>query len=349
MGRSGAETCVASFYRGLPLKDGELFTQEVTREGLAPFFFHQVKSSASNPFSSAILDELRHSFVANVALHLNRENTLLQILNHFERQRISCLVLKGMALAYLVYPDPATRTMGDIDLLIQPNQIRQASETLVSLGYRPISHYAEYEEELLHFGGELAFYKERESLVELHWMLEQYERLKGIIRIDEGALWQRTITYSVNGVTVRTLCLEDQLLTLSIHLGLVHRMQGLKWLLDIDRVIRTFDKSIDWTILLERARQWGISRLLSHVLWLSRERFATPIPPRLCLRPVVGSTTPFGSFLFLDRWPDRFIMLKRILFPSGDWLRFRYHLKKGQRLFPYRVLHPFRLLCGKFS
>ena len=349
MGRSGAETCVASYYRGLPLEDLELFTQEVTREGLAPFFFHHFKSSASSLISSTALDGLRHSFIANVALHLNREGALLQILNHFERQRISCLVLKGMALAYLIYPDPATRTMGDIDLLIQPNQIRQASETLVSLGYRPISHYAEYEEELLHFGGELAFYKERESLVELHWMLEQYERLRGIIRIDEGALWQRTITYSVNGVMVRTLCLEDQLLTLSIHLGLVHRMQGLKWLLDIDRVIRTFDRQIDWALLMQRAKTWGIRRLLSHVLWMSKETFGTPLPPEVSIQLVWGSHTPFAQFVFLDRWQDRVQVLIRVVFPSGDWLRFRYRLKKGQHLFPYRILHPFRLLCGRFS
>ena len=349
MRHSGAEACVASFYRGLPLEDGELFTQAVIREGLAPFFYHRLKSSSPNLISSDLLDGLRRSFITSVAVHLNLEDTLLQILDHFERQKISCLVLKGMALAYLVYPDPATRTMGDIDFLIRPQEIRRAAETLASLGYHPLSQYQAYEEELIRFGGELAFVKPVGPMVELHWELEQYERLKGLIRIDEEALWQRAISYSVNGIQARTPSPEDQLLTLSIHLGMVHRMKGLKWLLDIDRLIRTLGPQIDWPLLMKRAKTWGIHRLLCHVLWMSKETFGTPLPPEVSIQSVWGSRTPFTQFVFLDRWQDRVRVLMRSFFPSSDWLRFRYRLKREEPVFPYRLLHPVRLLLGKFS
>ena len=349
MKHSSATSTVASAYQGQPLKDGKLFLQEVVEEGLAPFFFHRLKSASNTLLPSSRLETLKRSFLASAARHLHLEQALMQILNQFEHERISCLVLKGMALAYLIYPDPATRTMGDIDLLIQPDQIRQATEALASLGYHPFSQYQEYEEELIRFGGELAFVKTGAPMVELHWALEQYERFKGLIRIDEEALWQRAISYSVNGIQARTLSLEDQLLTLSIHLGMVHRMKGLKWLLDIDRLIRTLGPHIDWPLLMQRAKAWGIRRLLCHILWMSKETFGTPLPPEVSIKPVWGSHTPFAQFVFLDRWQDRVPVLIRVVFPSGDWLRFRYHLKKGQRLFPYRVLHPFRLLCGKFS
>ncbi len=319
----------------------------VAEEGLAPFFFYYLRSSSNALIPSAELETLRRSFLASAARHLSLEQTLVQILGTFEERGVSCLVLKGMALAYLVYPDPATRTMSDIDLLIHPHAIGQASEALGQLGYRAVRQYEEYKEELCHFGGELAFVKTGGPLVELHWMLEQYERLRGLIHIDEESLWQRAVSYSLNGTQAKALSAEDQVLTLSIHLGLVHRMKGVKWLLDIDQLIRTLGREIDGFLLVNRAKQWGIYRLLCHVLWACQETFHTPFPAGVKGRALRGAKGLLGSWLFLDRWQDRFRMLQRVFFPSSDWLRFRYRLKKEETVLPYRIFHPVRLLFGR--
>jgi hypothetical protein len=64
------------------------------------------------------------------------ERQLREILDTFGRENISSLVLKGPALAWTVYPDPATRPFADIDLLVRPDQYMKARNILNQLGYR---------------------------------------------------------------------------------------------------------------------------------------------------------------------------------------------------------------------
>jgi hypothetical protein len=46
------------------------------------------------------------------------------------------ILLKGAALAYTLYPDPALRPMSDLDLLIHPQDLKQAVQVIQSMGYR---------------------------------------------------------------------------------------------------------------------------------------------------------------------------------------------------------------------
>lgn len=291
---------------------------------------------------------LAHGFVRSAARHLLFEKALADVDDAFREAGIDFLVLKGMALGYLVYPDPATRPMTDIDLLVRPRDVGRAAKRLEGLGYQPLEHHQGFTEELVRFGGELSFGRTPGPFLDLHWLLEQYERLRGLIRIDEEALWQRAMSYTMGGRRLKTPSLEDQVLTLSIHLGLVHRMKGLRWLLDIDLLIRTFSDEIDWPVAMQRARQWGIDGLVRHTVWLSRETFDTPVPPAIP-RPLRGSRTPLGPLVLLDRWRDRFQVIRRVLFPSRDWLRFRYRLERPHAVWLYRVYHPLLVLTGRFE
>jgi len=198
-------TLLASVYQGKAPGDWDLFVVRSSQEGMAPFFFRHLKSFPSGFIPSPHLETLKQLFLVSAGHHLTLEQALLKILNQFAAQGIDCLVLKGMALAYLTYPDPADRTMVDIDLFVRSGDLRRATEVLASLGYRTAGQYQTYQEELIRFGGELAFQRPQGPLVELHWMMEQYERLRGLIRIDEDALWRRAISYPINGIQVKTL------------------------------------------------------------------------------------------------------------------------------------------------
>ncbi|MER3458636.1 MAG: hypothetical protein C4309_08450, partial [Chloroflexota bacterium] len=54
-----------------------------------------------------------------------------------EAASIPAIVLKGPALALTIYPDPALRVIGDLDLLVRREQVEQAMAALHSLGYGP--------------------------------------------------------------------------------------------------------------------------------------------------------------------------------------------------------------------
>jgi hypothetical protein len=69
--------------------------------------------------------------------HANRvrAKTLAKVLDAFQTAGIDVLVLKGTALAHLVYPQPGLRSMRDVDLLVSRSQARQAQTLLAELGF----------------------------------------------------------------------------------------------------------------------------------------------------------------------------------------------------------------------
>ena len=49
---------------------------------------------------------------------------------------VECIVVKGMHTARTLFPEPGTRPMGDIDLVIRPAQVDAAETALTAAGYR---------------------------------------------------------------------------------------------------------------------------------------------------------------------------------------------------------------------
>ena len=297
------------------------------------------------PCSFHMLNPGKEYLIQNAARQLLFEQALFEIDTAFKEKEIEYLVLKGMARAYLIYPDPAARSMVDVDLYLHAEDIPRAIAGLKDLGYQ--MHEEEFKEELLAFSGEFAFYKTRGPLIELHSGLEQYERLKGIVTIDEKALWDRTASYQISGKTFKTLCPEHQLLSLSIHLGLVHRFEGLKWFLDIDRLLIAYGKTLYWEELLQTAKRWKVERVVAEVLLTTQELFNTPMPSlSFKKRPSFLRKAAF-QWCLLDRPQDQIRVLWRIFYPSREWLIYRYRLQNRKKVFCYRLLHPFLVVSGK--
>lgn len=298
------------------------------------------------PTPTSLLTPSRESFVQNAAKNLLFEQTFLELGSLFQKERIPFLVQKGMTLAYTLYPDPATRPMVDIDLYLRKEDIPKATSLLKEKGY----HLAEtgFEEEMLAFGGEFRFYK-KEQLpgVELHWCLEQYERLKEIVRIEEEALWEKKGSYTVSGKKFFTFSPEHELFSLIIHLGYVHRFQGLKWFVDIDRWILKYGGTADWEGIFAMAKRWGMERLLCQVLLETETLLDTPLPPLPVRKRSRWLKYSVFQWLLPDRPTDRLRLIGRIFFPSREWMIYRYRLTNRSRASLYRLLHPFLVLVGK--
>ncbi len=79
-----------------------------------------------------------------------------QVLNLLEKNQIPCVILKGKGSA-LSYPNPSLRILGDIDLLVAPENIESVSQLFIQDGFE------EKEDGDLH----RAFHKDK-IIVELH-------------------------------------------------------------------------------------------------------------------------------------------------------------------------------------
>jgi Uncharacterised nucleotidyltransferase len=66
-----------------------------------------------------------------------RDQALAHILGCYQAAEIDVLVLKGAALAHLVYPQPLLRPMRDIDILVRPSDVYRAYALLPEIGFAP--------------------------------------------------------------------------------------------------------------------------------------------------------------------------------------------------------------------
>ena len=85
--------------------------------------------------------EIRQSLVdrqrAQIFLSMRLTAELFRILDLFTTEGIDALVIKGPALAARAYADSATRSYGDLDLLVRQRDIRRATELMCAAGFAP--------------------------------------------------------------------------------------------------------------------------------------------------------------------------------------------------------------------
>lgn len=108
---------------------------QAEKHGLGPLVYTHFKA-----INALVPAEVGIS-LKGLALRHRRANAVLttmlaEILNQLYCAGIPVLVLKGAALAYLVYPRPELRPMRDLDLLVRPEDTPRARAVLHQIGFR---------------------------------------------------------------------------------------------------------------------------------------------------------------------------------------------------------------------
>lgn len=124
------------------------------QEDLAPLLYHIItKTALLTPNSSpttpdpspltpnyyAVSDEITNSlkdlYNQYLVRHMVQFNELDKILNSFEKEEIDVISLKGAYIAKEYYPDSSLRPMADLDLLIRPEDMKRAGNSIEKMGY----------------------------------------------------------------------------------------------------------------------------------------------------------------------------------------------------------------------
>jgi Uncharacterised nucleotidyltransferase len=95
---------------------------------------------------AAAAENVRRMLLALAVRHRRtavvREACIDELLTAFAAAGIRVILLKGAALAHLIYPRPELRPMVDIDVLIAPGQTAHATEVISALGYSLASQHS---------------------------------------------------------------------------------------------------------------------------------------------------------------------------------------------------------------
>jgi len=188
---------------------------------------------------------------------------------------IPVIVLKGAYLAEAVYADAARRSMSDIDLLVPERYLARAAATLESDGYAARAPY-DLETTLAATPPDHLprFVKRGAVGIELHWLLLPFSPC-----CDVQEVWDRAVPFRGRARDRLALCPEDLLLHLCAHASYKHRFEmGLRAACDLAETVRRFGAALNWTSLVDRARQWRWQRGTYLALRLAKETLGAAVP-----------------------------------------------------------------------
>ncbi len=345
-----------------------LDVQWLRQHGLTALAWTRFHKSTSLP--AEILADLSRAYYVAVADTELHQRELIKVLQSLAAQNCQPVIFKGVALAFMIYPNAACRLMGDLDLWLKDEEMPLARSALEAIGYvhdvkvdRPVDW-------MMQTGGELRLMGTLpgQGLVEFHWSVFAGEWLQRTTCVDNVGLRQRLEPAIIFGQSVLTLAPEDALLQLVAHTAVNHQlsMSALRSLFDIVLLVR--HQPFDWAVLVARAKQWRLAVSTWLVLNLcvdlldlheAREAVQKLAPSRfrrwLISRLVAADfvlnlqdlRTKKRRYIFLllliDRPRDVFKLIYRTLWPESVWLSARYQTRSSLRL---RLRHFFNAMRG---
>lgn len=189
---------------------------------------------------------------------------------------IKPVVLKGPALASLLYDDPIVRPSTDIDLLVRRKELDAACAAIERIGgllpsdeTRAFQLANSYDLQVT-----LPATAGKAGLLELHWDLAP----RGLFAVDLDAWRSRSVEFALDGLSARRFSNEDMLLHLALHMR-KHRYVGLRWLCDVAEIVRRFSATFDWPYVVRTAQAAGLQVLLYTSLQLADRLLDAPVNP----------------------------------------------------------------------
>ena len=248
---------------------------------------------------------LRHDYVVNLFSVDKRQAVLAEAVAALSEAGIEVALLTGISYAGDLYPDPAVRVMGDLDLLVGSSELKGALGCLQALGYRDgtpggssPSHHA------------LQLFRGDGGAIDLHQNIEQPWRS----RIDLHEVWARAVpAEDVPGA--RRLERVDQLLFHLTHMSRSELMVPLMNYIDAAALERRLSAA-DIEELMERTRRYGVergcvvARAMGKALREGRDR---------AWLPLWGRILPDCEEVVRGRLPSRHVQLARKAVLNDRW------------------------------
>ncbi|MEA5598347.1 nucleotidyltransferase family protein [Rivularia sp. UHCC 0363] len=292
--------------------DWEYLTQTADRHGVLSLMYSRFNSICPEAVPEPVLNQWRRSFQYIAQRNLFLTGEVVNLLKLFKKQNIVALPYKGPVLATLIYKNVALRRFGDLDIIVQQEDIFAVRELLIAQGYRPnkemtdaqlvkyLNSKTEHTYDFIH--------DDKNVFLEIHWRIAP----KYITPIAAKDLWQDLEPFSLAGTTINNLPLEDWLPILCVH-GSRHVWERLSWLCDIATLI---DKNpdINWQKVVQQANTWGCQRMLFLGLYMAQDLFGVDLPPEIWqqmkqVEPIVKGIAPqvYNQLFASVRTSDKFM------------------------------------------
>lgn len=336
------------------LDDEELF-QEAKKNGVQSIVAHSLtKVFGSENVHAHWLDEYEivNKRISSYMDELERAAALLQ------EHDIKLLALKNSGITKVLYPHYGACPMGDIDVLVDKSQFREAHEVLKSEGYK-LKFRSPLEEDNIeaaeHGGG--AEYQVQLPNGDMLWFELQWRPVAGRwIQPDQEPTSTELVKRSIKlpNSYVRLLSNEDNLLQVSLHTAkhTFVRAPGFRLHTDVDRIVSSLE--IDWNLFVNKVKSLKTNTAVYFSLAMAKSLLGTQVPDEVLeqIKPSklkikimkswlerVGIFYPdepkwsrLGYIIFVSMLYDSLFDLLRGIFPSAQSIKEQYNVKSNWQL-----------------
>jgi hypothetical protein len=248
-------------------------------QGIAPLLYNCLKGiREKRHIPQEVMDKLKKAYHENIARNMYLYSELLRIIKAFGDKGVKVIVLKGAALAKIVYKDIGLRSMIDIDLLVKKEDLPYAKETMSDLGYVPKMRLLSEEWFTKnHFHLPRYIHREKSLFVEIHWHITR----KSFNTIDIKKWFERARCIKFDGCQVLIPSPEDMIIHLCLHLynhG-YHSKMILRELCDISETLNLYREEIDWMLFQKEVDDYGLHRPVYSILYVAKNFYKSTCVP----------------------------------------------------------------------
>jgi len=255
---------------------GKGFWKWAWREGVGACVWHALQKQDICVDPEIRTECIEQPLRSQIAHTLMLRAVATEVLRLFSGAGISVVMLRGQAVADVLYSPATMRPQVDIDLLIREGDIQQVADLLAKAGFACLPHHS-------------LLFRRGEVLLDMHTEPLGIERIASwalLTPLRAGDFFRHAHRGPLLGVDA--LLTDDalQLPYLSFH-AMKHSFERLLWLWDIALLARKIGEAGTWAELQTGIASYGLQRPCFYALSYVDAHLAAPVPASLLdtLRP----------------------------------------------------------------
>ncbi len=272
LGVGTGKVSVASLEQ-LSTADWDKVIRQSGKHGIIPLLYHRFKATgAMAHIPTEIVGKLRNTYLYSADRNIRLYNEFSKALRILQNNDIPVIVLKGAALAELVYQNIALRPMADIDLIAKSEDLWRIDKVLSQSGYKSDAESLLLSKRHVQWVRHIVYTKKFVQ-IEIH---------PGIYELSDFDPWIKASPVTISSIDTLILGPEDFLLHLCIHL-LDHlyirdEPTRLIWWIDIVEILKHYREKLDWDYVIRTVKEGQIEPAICRVLYGVSEWFDGNVP-----------------------------------------------------------------------
>jgi hypothetical protein len=248
----------------------KLFLELAMHHRVYPLLFTKFKKIDEYLVPSFVIKTINQAYKNNTFHMLQLSGEMEELCKLFDKHQICLIVLKGPVLGVDLYGDVSLRTSGDLDMLIPINDLEKVDKLLFKLGYEKDDYIQTILNDWTWRHHHVTYFHPKKRIkLEIHWRLNPGPgKEPSFIE-----LWDRKRVSSLTRYPVYYLGREDLFLFLVSH-GARHGWSRLRWLIDIDQLVR---QKPNWEILTNLLKRYQYLQVGGQALLLASQLLNTRI------------------------------------------------------------------------